>query len=65
MAKLEDDFKKLEEIVERMENNELSLEDAFKAYEEGVKLVAECNAQIDKVEKELIVLDTGEADEQS
>ena len=62
MAKLENDFKKLEEIIDRMENNELSLEDAFKAYEEGVKLVSECNAQIDKVEKQLIVLDNEEAD---
>ncbi len=60
MAKLEDDFKKLEKIIESMENNELSLEEAFKAYEEGVKLVAECNEQIDKVEKQLIILNGDE-----
>ena len=61
MAKLEDDFNKLEEIINSMENNEMSLEEAFKAYEEGVKLVAECNAQIDKVEKQLIILDNDES----
>ncbi len=62
MAKLEDDFNKLEEIINSMENNEMSLEEAFKAYEEGVKLVAECNAQIDKVEKQLIILDNDETE---
>lgn len=61
MAKLEDDLKKLEEIVDNMENGDMSLEDAFKAYEKGIKLVAECNEQIDKIEKQLIVLDGGEA----
>ncbi len=56
MAKLEDDFKKLEEIIERMEHEDLSLEDSFKAYEEGMRIVISCNEQIDKVEKQLIIL---------
>ena len=56
MAKLEDDFKKLEDIIERMEHEDLSLEDSFKAYEEGMRIVLSCNKQIDKVEKQLIIL---------
>lgn len=56
MAKLEDDFKKLEDIIERMEHEDLSLEDSFKAYEEGMCIVLSCNEQIDKVEKQLIIL---------
>lgn len=56
MAKLEDDFKKLEDIIERMEHEDLSLEDSFKAYEEGMRIVLSCNEQIDKVEKQLIIL---------
>lgn len=56
MAKLEDDFKKLEDIIERMEHEDLSLEDSFKAYEEGLRIVLSCNEQIDKVEKQLIIL---------
>ena len=55
MAKLEDDFKKLEDIIERMEHEDLSLEDSFKAYEEGMRIVLSCNEQIDKVEKQLII----------
>ena len=56
MAKLEDDFKKLEDIIECMEHEDLSLEDSFKAYEEGMRIVLSCNEQIDKVEKQLIIL---------
>ena len=56
MAKLEDDFKKLEDIIERMEHEDLALEDSFKAYEEGMRIVLSCNEQIDKVEKQLIIL---------
>lgn len=56
MAKLEDNFKKLEDIIERMEHEDLSLEDSFKAYEEGMRIVLSCNEQIDKVEKQLIIL---------
>ena len=56
MAKLEDDFKKIEDIIERMEHEDLSLEDSFKAYEEGMRIVLSCNEQIDKVEKQLIIL---------
>ncbi len=56
MAKLEDDFKKLEDIIERMEHEDLSLEDSFKAYEEGMRIVLSCNEQIGKVEKQLIIL---------
>lgn len=56
MAKLEDDFKKLEDIIERMEHEDLSLEDSFKAYEEGMRILLSCNEQIDKVEKQLIIL---------
>lgn len=64
MAKLEDDFKKLEDIIERMEHEDLSLEDSFKAYEEGMRIVLSCNEQIDKVEKQLIILNENESGEQ-
>lgn len=36
----EEQFERLEKIVERMDNGELSLMDSMKDYEEGVKL---CN----------------------
>lgn len=46
----------LEKCVERMESSELSLEESFEAFKEGMELVKKCNASIDKVEKEVMVL---------
>ena len=34
----------------------MSLEEAFKAYEAGIRLTAQCAAQLDGVEKKIIVL---------
>ncbi len=63
------DFEKklgrLEEIVQKMERGELSLEDSLKFFEEGVKLSRECQAQLSKAEaqvKKLVSIDEkGEA----
>ena len=53
---LEDSFNALEEILEKLEDEEVSLEDSFRLYQEGMKLVKKCNQSIDKVEKELVVI---------
>lgn len=53
---LEENFSGLEEIIERLESEELSLEDAFLAYSEGMKLLKLCNGQIDRVEKQVLKL---------
>ena len=34
----------------------LTLEESFKKYQEGMKLIKNCNDSIDKVEKKLIVI---------
>ena len=53
---IEENFEQLEDIIGRLESNELSLEEAFKVYETGIKLTAQCSKQLDKVEKQLITL---------
>lgn len=53
---LEESFTALEEIVGKLEDEEISLEESFKLYQEGVKLLQKCNTAIDKVEKELVVI---------
>ncbi len=55
-ASIEENFDKIEDIIERLESNELSLEEAFGLYESGVRLTAQCSKQLDKVEKQLIIL---------
>ena len=54
--KLEDNFMKIEEVIEKLEAEDISLEDAFAAYSEGMQLLKTCNDQIDKVEKQVLKL---------
>ncbi len=58
---LENNFKKLDDIVAAMEKGDLSLEEAFKLYKEGIDLVSKCNESIEKVEKEIKIIDDGMA----
>ena len=60
---LEQTFEKLEQIIGNLENGDVSLEDSFKLYNEGMKLIQNCNQQLDKVEKKIVVLNQKEGDE--
>lgn len=51
----------LNEIVNKMDNDDVTLEESFKLYDKGVKLCKQCNDKIDKVEKQIEVI--GECDE--
>ncbi len=62
---IEDAFKQLDEIIEILENKETSLSDAFSQYEKGIRLVNECNKTLDKVEKDIIVLQEGVTDDEN
>lgn len=53
---LETSFEELDEIIGKLEQEEISLEDSFRLYQEGMTLLKNCNDSIDKVEKQLIVL---------
>mgnify|MGYP005834875721 CR=1 FL=1 len=49
-------LEKLDEILKSLEQPDISLDEALKIYNEGIKLVKNCNQQLDKVEKQIIVL---------
>ena len=51
---LENSFEELDRLIEQMENKETGLEESFKLYTAGMKLIKQCNDSIDKVEKKLI-----------
>ena len=59
---LEDYFDKLDGIVDELQNGELTLEESFQRYEEGMKLIRECHQSIDQVEKKLQVIQEGMSD---
>ena len=54
---VEETFQELEEIIRKLESGESSLEESFQYYEAGMKRVKSCNEKIDKVEKQIIVLE--------
>ena len=60
---LEESFESLDKIIQEMQTGKLTLEQSFKKYEEGMKLIKNCNEAIDKVEKKLIVIDNCDTDE--
>ena len=53
---IEENFAKLEDTLALLESDEVTLEEAFAAYNEGMKLLKQCNDQIDKVEKQVLKL---------
>ena len=57
---LEESFDALDGIIDELQGGELTLEESFKKYEEGMNLVKNCNDSIDKVEKKLLVINGGE-----
>jgi exodeoxyribonuclease VII small subunit len=54
--KFEAALEELEEVVERLESGELSLEDSLAAFEKGVGLVRFCNQKLNEVEKKIEML---------
>ena len=61
---LEEMFKDLEELIGKMENEEITLEQTFDLYNNGMELLKKCNLSIEEVEKKVLVLDeNGETDE--
>ena len=46
----ESSLKKLEQIVAKLEDGDISLEDSVKSFEEGIGLVKECQKQLSSAE---------------
>jgi exodeoxyribonuclease VII small subunit len=58
MAKtnFEKDLKKLEDIVARLEEGDVPLNESMKLFEEGVKLSRLCSTRLDKAEKKIEII---------
>lgn len=56
VEKFETSLKKLEEVVKRLESGELPLDDALKAFEEGVRHAAVCSRKLNEAEKKVELL---------
>ncbi|MFZ3064468.1 MAG: exodeoxyribonuclease VII small subunit [Nitrospirota bacterium] len=54
--KFESAVKRLEEIVNKLEAGDLSLDDSIKLFEEGVRLYQVCIKRLDEAEKKVEIL---------
>lgn len=52
----EKDVQQLEELLDDMENEELSLEESIRKFEQGMKLVQKCQHALDQAEQKIKVL---------
>ncbi len=53
---LEEAFERLEKTVAALEQEDISLEESFQIYKDGMELLKKCNQAIDQVEKKVLVL---------
>lgn len=61
---LEEALEKLDKTIERLQLEEISLEESFQLYKEGMDYVKLCSETIDQVEKKVLMLNQeGQLDE--
>ena len=56
-SSLEEMFVSLEEVIQKLEKEEITLEESFSLYQQGMGLLKMCNGKIDAVEKKVLILD--------
>ena len=53
---LEEAFAELDEMLVKLADREVSLEESFEIYAEGTKLLKYCSDKLDRVEKKMFVM---------
>lgn len=51
---LEEAFGQLEEVIAHLGTEEITLEESFREYNRGMRLLQQCNTAIDQVEKKVL-----------
>ena len=60
---IEDNFEQLEDIISKMLSDRITLEQSFELYNKVLSLVQDCNNQIDKIEKQIKIIEEGNINE--
>ena len=60
---IEDNFEQLEEKKKKMQSDRITLEQSFELYNKGLSLVQDCNNQIEKIEKQIKIIEEGNINE--
>ena len=59
---IEGAFEQLEDIIEQLSSEEISLSDSMDLYKKRVKILDKCSQTLDKTQKEIIILQEGQND---
>lgn len=54
---IQDIFLGIDEVINGMEKEDVSLEQSFDLYHKGMELLKQCSEKIDRIEKKMIMLD--------
>ena len=60
---IEDNFEQREDIIPKMQSDRITLQQSFELYNKGLSLVQDCNNQIDKIEKQIKIIEEGNINE--
>ena len=53
---LEEKLAKLDAMTDQLRKEDITLEESFSLYKDGMELIKQCNADIDRVEKQVQIL---------
>lgn len=53
---IEENFEEIENIIKEMQEEDVTLDKSFELYNNGINLVRDCSAQIDKIEKQIQII---------
>lgn len=54
--RLEDILAQVEYCIGQLENPQISLEDSFRFYEEGIRKLKKCNEKVEQIEQKMLVI---------
>lgn len=55
--RLEEAFDRIEALLEKLQDKDVTLEESFGLYQEGMGILKLCNENIDHVEKQMLQID--------
>ena len=59
-ASLEEMFEQLDSLIEKMQGKDMTLEETFAGYKQGLELVEKCSSKIEKIECDIKLLSAEE-----
>ena len=56
---VDESFNEIEGIIAEMQKEDVTLDRSFELYNQGLKLIKECNGKLDSMEKQIKIIEEG------